>query len=98
MQVCLEYFARFFDVQVEVYRPLFVEPMVFPHFLDRDEETGKHKRAAFSSKSVYKLAHVPANGEEGDCERPNHYVPLWGQHVSFSPVSLSLVISTGACF
>ena len=65
-----------------MYTPFDRDPLQFPNFLDRDEEIAEHKRSAFQLYSDYKLAHIPMEDEA----RPNHYVPLWGQSISISPV------------
>ena len=74
--VCIEYFARHFDVNIRVYTPVCAEPLQFPMYLD-DLET--HMRTVVDAPpscplSVYRLTHLTF--ESGKEVRPNYSVPV----------------------
>jgi len=92
MQVCLEYFARHFNVNLLVHTPI-VAPSVlsFPNFLDRGEAqpalVSDFRRR--SAGTIVRIAHVPV--VDNPDARPVHYVPVWRRQIQYTPV-LSEVI------
>ena len=81
-EVCIEYFARHFRVNIRVHTPLCDsgKPLQFPMYLDQGETFAR----PVVDKSIYRIAHLPVQPHS---DVRHHYVPVWAGGIEFTPLS-----------